>query len=174
MSHNFTQLCMEEAFNLLKYYFDHDTLANCAFQECLTCSESFPKLNPNSLFQCTNDKKQPKLYSHENNMNPGIVLTQIEEMLISPMMPMMAVYRLFHGQYGYSGHVVNLLQNVSSFVSKLPRLANDLEILLVRDNGSHRDFKVNHSKVLHALQWLQTHNKYFANRDRSVSSGSTS
>ena len=25
------------------------------------------------------------------------------------------------------------------------------------------DFKVNRSKVLHALKWLQTHNKYFVN-----------
>jgi hypothetical protein len=51
-------------------------------------------------------------------MDPGIVppelkgLTQIEEMLISPVMPMMAVYRLPHGQYDYSGHVVNLPQNL--------------------------------------------------------------
>ena len=105
-------------------------------------------------------------------MDPGIVpkeltgLTQIEEILISPVMPMMSVYRLPHGQYGYSGHVVNLPQNVSSFVSKLPQLPNDLDILLVRrngDSGSHRDFKVRHAKVLHALQWLQIHNKYFAN-----------
>ena len=90
---------------------------------------------------------------------------------------MMAVYRLPRGQYGYSGHVVNLSQNVSSFVSKLPRLANDLDILLVRrngDNGSHRDFKVNRSKVLHALQWLDSQQIFCKYRDRSVSSGSTS
>ena len=49
-------------------------------------------------------------------MDPGIVppeltgLIQIKEMLISHIMPMMSVH---HGQYGYSGHVVNLPQNVS-------------------------------------------------------------
>ena len=83
----------------------HDALANCAFDECLTCNESFPKLNQSlSLVQCThcsNDKKkEPKLYSHGNNMDPGIVppkltgLTQIKEILISPIMPMMSVYCL--------------------------------------------------------------------------------
>ena len=77
-------------------------------------------------------------------MDPGIIapeltdLTQFEQMLISPVMPMTSVYRLPHGQYGYSGHVVNLPQNVSSFVSKLPQLPSDLDILLVRsgDSGS--------------------------------------
>ena len=60
----------------------HDTLANCAFQECPTCNESFPKLNSNlSLVQCTcctNEKRQPKLYSHENNMDPGIVPPELK------------------------------------------------------------------------------------------------
>ena len=32
-------------------------------------------------------------------------LTQVEEMLISRVLPIMSVYRLPHGQYGYSGHV---------------------------------------------------------------------
>ena len=29
-------------------------------------------------------------------------------MLISGVLPIMALYRLPHGQYGYSGHVINL------------------------------------------------------------------
>ena len=39
----------------------------------------------------------------------------MEEMLISAVMPIMSVYRLPLGQYGYSGHVVNLPQDVASF-----------------------------------------------------------
>lgn len=122
-------------------------------------------------------KKQPKMYSQENNMDPGVVppelvgFTQIEEMLISPVMPMMCIYRLPHGQYSYSGHVVNLPQNVSSFVTKLPRLPKDLDVLLVRrkeDDGSHKDFKIHRAEVLHALNWLKAHNKYYTNRDRSL------
>ena len=157
----------------------HANLVSCTFQEWQTCNESFLKLNPNlSLLHCTcnYDKKQSKLYSHENNMDPGVVppelmsLTQVEEMLISPVMPMMSVYRLPHRQFGYNGHVINLPQNVSSFVSKLPRLPSDLHILLVRrngDNSSHKDFKVCRATVMHALQWLKGHNEYFANIDHS-------
>ena len=41
--------------------------------------------------------------------------TQVEEMLISGVLPIMFLYRLSHGQYGYSGHVINLPQDVGSF-----------------------------------------------------------
>ena len=46
-------------------------------------------------------------------------LTQVEEMLISAVMPIICIYRLPHGQYGYSGHVINLHQDVLSFASTL-------------------------------------------------------
>ena len=45
-------------------------------------------------------------------------LTQVEEMLISAVLPIMS-YRLPHGQYGYSGHVINLPQYVGSFGNSL-------------------------------------------------------
>ena len=48
--------------------------------------------------------------------------TQVEEMLISGVLPIMSLYRLPHGQYGYSGHVINLPQDVGSFANTLPRL----------------------------------------------------
>lgn len=82
-------------------------------------------------------------------------LTQVEEMLISTVVPMMSLYRLSMGQYSYSGHIVNLSQNASSFVISLPRLASDIDIILVREgrcSGSHKDFRVRRSKLsLHFL-----------------------
>ena len=69
-------------------------------------------------------------------------LTQVEEMLISAVLPIMTLYRLPHGQYGYSGHVINLPQDVASFASSLPRLPSDLDVIVVRKEGaaqSHRD-----------------------------------
>lgn len=47
-------------------------------------------------------------------MDPGVVLTQVEEMLISAVIPMMSVP---YGQYGYSGHVINLPQNIFSIAT---------------------------------------------------------
>ena len=46
-------------------------------------------------------------------------LTQVEEMLISAVLPIMTLYCLPHSQYGYSGHVINLPQDVASFANSL-------------------------------------------------------
>ena len=85
-------------------------------------------------------------------------------MLISAIMPIMSLYRLPLGQYGYSGHVINLPQDVLSFAHTLPRLPAELDVIIVRKEGaaeSHRDFRVRRSVVLAALQWLKTNNKYY-------------
>ena len=93
-------------------------------------------------------------------------LTQVEEMLISAVFPIMSLYRLPHGQYGYSGHVINLPQDIASFATSLPRLPSELDVIVVRKEGaaqSHRDFRVRSSIVLHALQWLLANNIYYRN-----------
>ena len=85
-------------------------------------------------------------------------------MLVSAVMPIMSVYRLPHGQYGYSGHVVNLPQDVASFTRSLPRLPSELDIIVIRKEGSsssHRDFNVRRGVVQQALQWLLVNNRYY-------------
>ena len=75
---------------------------------------------------------------------------------------MMCLYRLPHGQYGYSGHVINLPQDVKCFANTLP---TTLDVVLVRKEGgtgSHKDFRMHRSKILLALQWLQENNKYYS------------
>ena len=89
-------------------------------------------------------------------------------MLISSVIPIMSIYRLPHGQYGYKGHVINLLQDITTFATSLPRLPQELDILIVRKKGSdnsHRDFKVRKTVVLNALLWLKQHNKYYRKVD---------
>ena len=76
-------------------------------------------------------------------------------MLVSAVMPIMCIYRLPHGQYGYSGRVVNLPQDVALFVSSLPRLPSKLEVIVVRKGGtnhSYHDFRVRRSVVHRTLQ----------------------
>ena len=70
-------------------------------------------------------------------------LTQVEETLVSAVMPIMSIYRLLHGQYGYSGHVINLPQDVACFSTRLPRLPSELDVIVVRKESasqSHHDF----------------------------------
>ena len=87
-------------------------------------------------------------------------------MLISAVLPIMSLYKLPHGQYAYSGHVINLPQDVASFANFLPRLPSELDVIIVRKEGagdSHRDFRVRRAVVLRALQWLIANNKYYRN-----------
>ena len=84
--------------------------------------------------------------------------------MISAVMPLMSIYRLPHGQYGYRGHIINLPQDIVTFATSLPRLPSQLDVLLVRKEGandSHCDFRVRRSMVLRALQWLKEHSKYY-------------
>ncbi len=83
-------------------------------------------------------------------------------MLISLVIPIMSVCRLPHGQYGYKGHVINLLpQDITTFATSLPRIPKELDVLIMREKGSHQDFKVSREVVLNALLWLKQHNKYY-------------
>ena len=78
----------------------------------------------------------------------------------------MSLYRLPHGRYAYSGHVINLPQDVASFANSLPRLPSELNIIVVRKEGAantHRDFRVRRGVVLHALHWLLANNRYYLN-----------
>ena len=87
-------------------------------------------------------------------------------MLISGVLPIMSLYRLPHGQYAYSGHIINLPQDVAFFVNSLPRLPSELDVIVVRKEGAantHHDFRVRRSVVLHALQCLLANNRYYLN-----------
>ena len=83
-------------------------------------------------------------------MDPGLVhqqlqgLTQVEEMLIARVCPIMSMYRKHRGQRGYRGHVLNLPQDIQSFLNRLPSRVSDLPILMRRHgvDNSHRDFTV--------------------------------
>ena len=168
----------------------HNDMATLQSVKCSICFEQFPSISINdigSCKRCNNDKHIPKLFSAANNMDPGIVppelvvsneccisacftnfiyfkgLSEVEQMLISSVIPLMFIYRLPHGQYGYSGHVINLPQDIPLFVNSLPRQPSDLDIRKEGSGSNHRDFCMRRSKVLAALQWLVTNNAYFSN-----------
>ncbi|CAB4033970.1 Hypothetical predicted protein, partial [Paramuricea clavata] len=146
-------------------------------RQCTMCKEAWPtRQNLASevyiCYRCKRDKKSPKKFSAENDMDPGIVpeqltgLTQVEEMLISRVCPIMRVYRKHGGQRGYKGHVLNVPQDIQSFLNRLPSRVADLPVLIVRRHGAedtHRDFTVRRHKVLEAVLWLKTNNPFFKN-----------
>ena len=91
-------------------------------------------------------------------------------MLISGVLPMISVYRLPLGQYGYRGHVINFPQNLAEIVSTLPRLPEEVDVIVMKKKispGIHKDFRIRRHVVQNALQYLKLNNKYY--RDIEIS-----
>ena len=78
----------------------------------------------------------------------------MEEMLVSGIMPLMSIYRLPLGQYGYTGHVINFPQDAISFAHSLSRLPSELDVLVIRKDReqSHHDFRLRRAVVQEALE----------------------
>ena len=149
-----------------------------AISQCKICQEAWPlKSKPRSpeayvCSQCSRDKKCPKKFSFENSMIPSPVphelqgLTQVEEMLIACALPIMRVYIKPGGQRGYSGHCINLPQNVKELATSLPRYPKELSVIIVKVKGKDNTFKdvsVRREKVHNALLWLIHNNPHYAN-----------
>ncbi len=142
---------------------------------CTVCQEAWPlKSKPRSPYvcsRCSRDKKSPKKFSCENSMIPSPIphelqnLTQIEEMLIARALPIMRVYIKPGGQRGYSGHCINLPQNVTELATSLPRYPKDLAVIIVKVKGRDNTFKdvtVRKQKVHSALVWLINNNPHYS------------
>ena len=98
-------------------------------------------------------------------------LTQIEEMLIARALPIMRVYIKPGGQRGYSGHCVNLPQNVTELATSLPRYPKDLAVIIVKVKGRNNTFKdvtVRREKVHNALLWLVHNNSHYTKLEINV------
>ena len=62
-------------------------------------------------------------------------LSQVEEMLIARACPIMCVYRKHGGQRGYKGHVLNLPQDIQTFLDHLPCNVEELPVLVLHCMG---------------------------------------
>jgi len=64
----------------------------------------------------------------------------VEKMLIAQVFPVISVYTLPGGQHAYRGNIINFLQDVQEFVTRLPRDPSSLNLLIVRryfEDGSN-------------------------------------
>ncbi|CAG8616750.1 6262_t:CDS:2, partial [Cetraspora pellucida] len=111
---------------------------------CLTCEEHFLSiiLYQGECQRCYKEKA-PKKFSIENNMNPGDIpqelqnLTNIEDMLIVQVFPVVSVYNLCGGQYAYWGNVINFFQDIQSFITRLPHHPSLLNMLIINNPFYH-------------------------------------
>jgi hypothetical protein len=96
---------------------------------CPACNERFLSIEliKNECRDKVDINNPVKKFSAANNMNPSEVpeelqgLTEIEEMLIAQIFPIVTVYCLHGGQYAYRGNVINFPQDVLEFATRLPR-----------------------------------------------------
>ena len=92
------------------------------------------------------------------------VLTQVEEMLIARVSPILQVTHARGGQYKYSGHTISFTQDVTSIAKSLPRQIEDLDILIVRREGcqsKHYDCIVSISHGMNASHYKILKDKYY-------------
>ena len=88
-------------------------------------------------------------------------LTQTEQMLIARALPIMRVYIKPGGQRGYSGHRINLPQDVKQLALSLPRYPKDKAVIVIKIKGANNTFK-RKQKVQDALLWLIENNPHHA------------
>ena len=93
----------EDEHKMLKKFWKK--MDNIRYNTCPICNERIPSMTlvNGSCRRCNTEKSNPKKFSSENNMDPGVVpdelkgLTEIEEMLIAQVFTVMTVYRLRGG-----------------------------------------------------------------------------
>lgn len=86
-------------------------------------------------------------------------------MLIAKALPIMHIYIKPGGQRGYSGHTINLPQNVSELAQSLPRYPKDLSIIIVRAKGKGnfvKNLSVRRQVVSDAIHWLIKNNPHYS------------
>ena len=109
------------------------------------------------------------LYGEENDTIPGPQpewaqnLTQIEELLVSPILTMMSVYTLSGGSHKHRGNCINFEQNLTEIATKLPRLPSEIATVIIQSRRTelpHKTFKVNRAKIEIFLRKAKENNLY--------------
>ena len=90
----------------------------------------------------------------------------MEEMLCSLASPCFLMWVSKGRQYKSHGNVITFPQDLAPLCTTLPRLPEELDVLLVRkpdtrDPIAYKDFRVRKHKVLSFLHYLRAHNNFY-------------
>jgi hypothetical protein len=92
-------------------------------------------------------------------------LTQVEEMLIARVTPILQVTHATGGQYKYKGHTICFPQHVEEVYKVFPHAIDKLPIIIVcrRDQrGTCYNFTVNRERVYRALRYKVENDPFYA------------
>ena len=93
-------------------------------------------------------------------------LTMVEEMLISPILAIMSIYRLPGGALINRGFCANFQQDIQPLVYVLPRLPKDIPLLILKKKDQEnnvKQFLVNRYRVQTVLKYLCEFNPAYKN-----------
>ncbi|CAN0124566.1 unnamed protein product, partial [Scytosiphon promiscuus] len=169
----------------------YDKLHAYSPEKCTVCHELWPTneshpqdSRPYTCERCSRDARfllrnpstpQVGKFSFANGMIPRELvpelqgLTVLEQQLIALAHPIARAYRLPGGQRGFSGHILNVARDITSFATSLPWRADSDEVPVVvivppqGGNWEGREFTVSRRRVETALVWLIANNSAFSN-----------
>ena len=110
----------------------------------------------NELKICEKNSDYVPLFGKENETIPGPQpkwaqnLTQMEELLVAPILTMMSIYTLSGGSHKAKGNCINFEQNIEEITDTLPRVPMELDVLIIRANHHElpdKTFSVNRKRV---------------------------
>ncbi len=93
-------------------------------------------------------------------------LTMIEEMFIAPIQPIMSVFRLPSGGLVHRGYCASFSQDIQPVCDQLPRLAEDVSLLIVKKKTKLnllKEFIVNRKRIESVLYYLCKNNSAYIN-----------
>ncbi|KAF1944713.1 hypothetical protein EJ02DRAFT_340484, partial [Clathrospora elynae] len=132
----------------------YTALHKVELEDCGVCSRRWFSLNviSGACDDCRKDRRKNStapdyvlLYGRENNVDPGIMppylpaLTPTEEMLIAKVHVFMEIRQHRGQQYKYFGHICHFAVNIGRVFNALPRLPEDLDIIIVKPPASGND-----------------------------------
>src|SRR6202047_4147949 len=157
-----------------------EKLMSIAMESCNLCHEEWFDLGVENG-TCKNCRKNSK-FQPSNNMYPGNgashlpELTQMEEMLISPVHALVQLWQIRGGQTKYTGHTCNFPRENAVFHSKVPLLPEECDIIIMRRSGAevgtdatiYQDFRVRRYAIQQWLEYLVEHHPTFRSRQVAV------
>lgn len=163
----------------------HNDLKKSQSRHCIVCKELWPTSENNENeeeYTCRRCEKENQTedkfhkFGIENDMIRDLTtipdyiqihfanLTMLEEMLLSPVLPIMTVYRLPSGGNVSRGFVANFKQDSVSIIKEIPLQPKDIPIVVIRRQGQNNtsaDFKVNRERVEAVGKFLVDHHEGF-------------
>jgi len=157
-----------------------EKLMGIAMESCSLCHEEWFDLGVEDGV-CKNCRKNSK-FQPSNNMYPGDgashlpELTQMEEMLISPVHALVQLWQIHNGQTKYTGHTCNFPRENAIFHAKVPLLPEECDIIIMCRTGVevgtdaviYQDFRVRRHAIQQWLEYLVQHHPTFQSRQVTV------